>query len=221
MEDQAQSNQTNIPTVPQVNSPEKKVSKKQGCFGCLGIIIILIVVGSFLGSNGNKSTNTAAPSTSSQKQEQPKEPEYKYTCDVQGIGKVKGAIVSDVGVAIAEIKSADSIDSQFTSTKAQGVFKILYVVASNHQKDAVTMDSASMKLIDDKGREYSHSTHGDTALQMKGRETFFLEQINPGNTAGGHIAFDVPKDANIVKMQFRGGMSGKKGELPFKIMPAE
>ncbi|MCC5467664.1 DUF4352 domain-containing protein [Pelosinus baikalensis] len=197
-------------------NPKSKMSKsKQGCFGCLGLIVILIVIGAIFGNSGSDSSKQAS------KQQQVKEPEYNYTCDVQGVGKVKGLFVSDVGVAIFETKDVDSIDSSFSTTKAQGIFKIVSVVVSNNQKDAITMDGNSFKLIDDKGREFSYSVHGSTALQMKGRNTLFLEQINPGNTVSGVIPFDVPKDANIVKMVFTGGFSGKKGELPYKIMKAE
>jgi hypothetical protein len=67
------------------------------------------------------------------------------------------------------------------------------MVVTNHQSDAITMDTNAFKLI----------------------------EINPGNTAGGYVVFDVPKNANIVKMQFRGGMTEDDGEVPFKIIMAE
>ena len=121
-------------------------------------------------------------------------------------------------MAIAKISESKSIDTSFDSTKAQGIFKIVYIVASNHQKDEVTMDAAGFKLVDDKGREFSYSIPASTALSMQGKEALFLNGINPGNTAGGTIAFDVPKGTNIVKMTFTGGMTGKKGEVPFKVM---
>ena len=205
---------------------DKSGKGKKGCLGCLGIIVVLFIIGAIFGNSNDSTKNSTQPSKpttqQSQKQDPPKpktdEELYPFKCQVEGIGTVRGGIASNVGVAIAKIQEVNNIDTSFNSTKAQGVFKVIYVVASNNQKDAITMDANSFKLIDDQGREFSHSVPGDTALQMKGRETLFLEKINPGNTAGGYIAFDVPKSANIVKMQFRGGFSGKSSEVPFKVI---
>lgn len=217
------SEQTTIQTPVLPTEDKKKAGPaKKGCLGCLGLIVILIVIGAiFGGGTSNNSKSSSPSSTSSTTQSKPQEPEYKYTCEVKGIGKVKGAIVSEVGAAIAEIQSVNAVETSFSRVQASGVFKVLYVVTSNFQKDAVTMDANLIKLIDDKGREFSHSIEAGTALEMKGRKTFFLNTVNPGNTYGGVIAFDVPKDANIVKMKFRGGMSGRDGEVPFRVMMAD
>ena len=125
---------------------------------------------------------------------------------------------SDVGVAIARIQTMNTIDGSFINKKAQGVFKVILVVVKNGQKDAITLDANSFKLIDEQNREFSHSVEGDTALQMSNRETLFLKSINPGIIATGYISYDVPPDAKIKSLQFKGGMSGKKGELPFQVI---
>jgi hypothetical protein len=223
----------NVP--PRIEPPplpaqeKRKMSEgKKGCFGCLGVIVVLIIIGAIFGIFNDSSKNSSPSSKQATQQTQKQEPKqkteqelYTYKCQVEGVGTVRGAIASNVGVAIAKIQERGSIDNSFSSTKAQGVFKVVYIVATNYQKDAVTMDANSVKLIDDKGREFSHSIPAETALQMNGKETLFLEGINPGNTTGGYIAFDVPKSANIVKMQFTGGFTGKKGEVPFKVMMVE
>lgn len=208
-----------LPPVPVAAPANKKTTQKKGCLGCLGLVILLFIIVAAIGGNASDSTSKTTSSKSAASQQPKSEADlYSYTCTVDGIGKVRGGVSSDVGVAIAEIQEVASIDGAFSTTQAQGLFKVIYIVASNHQKDAVTLDANSFKLIDDKGREFSHSVHADTALQMKGRKTLFLEQINPGITMGGYVAFDVPKDAHIIKMEFRGGMSGKKGDVPFKVM---
>jgi len=209
---------------PILESHEKeKPKKKTGCFvrllQIIGGIIILSFIGSCISGTGsnNETKNSTKTGVTQQKQEK-KADSLNYACNVDGIGKVKGMTKSNVGVAIAKIQEMPTIDGSFSSTRAQGVFKVLYVVASNHQKDAVTIDANSFKLIDDKGREFSHSVEGDTALQMSNRETLFLKKINPGITIGGYVAYDVPKDAKISTLTFRGGFSGDKGELPFKVI---
>lgn len=214
----------NTPPKTDTSPPkDNKTSKsKKGCLGCLGLIVVLLVIGAIFGNSNDNSKNSTQTSKQTQSQESQKqktdEELYPYKCDVESVGKIRGTFASNVGVAIAKIQEVSSIDTSFNTTRAQGVFRVVYVVATNNQKDAVTMDANSFKLIDDQGREFSHSVPGDTALQMKGRETLFLEKINPGNTAGGYISFDVPKNANITKMQFKGGFSGKTGEVPFKII---
>lgn len=198
-------------------APKKGGSKlKKFAFGIIGLFVLLIAIGAIFGDSS--SSTASKPSSTAAKN---KEPEYNYVCNVEGIGKIKGSIASKVGVAIADVKSVDSIDAPFSSTHAQGVFKVVTIVASNNQKDAITLDANSFKLIDDQGREFSHSIEGDTALQMKGNESLFLKKLNPDLTLSGKISFDVPPSANIVKLTFRGGMSGDKGEVPFKIMKAE
>lgn len=205
-------------TTPAAAPPQKKKSKlKMGCMGAIAIFVLLGLVGSCMGDTNTKNSSSSKNDTKTTVQ-QKKEPEYNYVCNVEGIGKVKGMYASNVGVAIARIQEMPTIDTRFSSARAQGIFKVLYLVASNNQKDAVTLDANSYKLIDDQGREYSHSIEGDTQLQMSDRPTLFLKKINPGITTGGYVAYDVPKNAKIVKLQFRGGFSGNKAELPFQVM---
>lgn len=208
------------PSTPPPNPPEKKKSKfKTGCLGIIAALIVLALVGSCMGDSDSKNDTAGKKTTTATTQK--KAPEYNYICDVNGIGKVKGAYSSNVGVAIARIQEMPTIDTRFSSARAQGVFKVLYIVATNNQKDEVTLDANSYKLIDDQGREYSHSIEGGTQLQMSDRPTLFLKNINPGITTGGYVAYDVPKGAKIVKLQFRGGFSGSKSELPFQVMLAQ
>ena len=212
----AASTQQPTPAPTPASQEGKKPSKfKSGCLGIIGLFIIIALIGSCMG--GKSSTNKSTATNGSTKTEQAA-PTYDYSCDVEGVGKVKGMTSSKVGVAIAKLQEMGSIDAPYSSKKAQGIFKVLYVVVSNNQKDAITVDANSYKLIDEQGREFSHSTEGDVALQMSHRETLFLKKINPGNTLGGYIAYDVPKDAKIRSLQFKGGMTGDKKELPFKVM---
>ena len=203
----------NIITNEVAPPPKKRSFIKKLIFGVIGIFVILALIGSCMGEPKSKGTSGGQGAKQAEKA-----PEYNYTCDVEGIGKVKGVMSSDVGVAIAKIQEMPTIDAGYTNARAQGVFKVIYIVASNQQKDAVTLDANSYKLIDSAGREYTHSVEGDTQLEMSNRETLFLKKINPGITTGGYISYDVPKNADIVKLQFRGGFAGKKAEVPFKVM---
>ena len=77
--------------------------------GCLGVVVILafvMAVGFFTflmmpnsakNDGGTSSSSQQASSSSSAKQKQQME---DYTCEIQGLGKVKGGYTSNVGVAI-------------------------------------------------------------------------------------------------------------------------
>lgn len=198
---------------------------KMGCLGFIAIVVLLGIIGSCMGPSGsNKKGGNSSVSTST-KATQPEEKAPEYTCDVQGVGKVKGAIASNVGVAIYGIEETGVIGGRFHKEQAQGKFVIVSVVVSNGQKDAITVDANSFKLVTKDGIEYSHSTEGQTALAMEnnGKMDSFLKKINPGMTTSARIPFDIPQDKNLSDLQLeaRGGFSGSKMLLPLMVQKVE
>ena len=198
---------------------------KIGCLGLIAIVVLLGIVGACMGPSGSdkKGGNQSVSTSSKKTQTEEKTPEY--TCDVEGVGKVKGAIASNVGVAIYGIEETGVIGGQFHQEQAQGKFVIVSVVVSNGQKDAVTVDANSFKLVTKDGVEYSHSTEGQTALAManNGKMDAFLKKINPGMTISARIPFDIPQDKNLADLQLeaRGGFAGSKMLLPLVVQKAE
>lgn len=198
----------------------KKV--KMGCLGILAIFVLLAAVGSLMGKSGSD-TPAGSSTTSNSKVAEKKAPEY--TCEVEGVGKIKGAIASDVGIAVYGIDETGVLGNQYHQEQAQGKFVIVSVVINNGQKDAITVDANSFKLVTKDGIEYSHSTEAQTALALEnnGKMDSFLKQINPGMTVSAKIPFDIPKDKNISDLQLeaRGGFSGQKMLLPLIVQKAE
>ena len=193
---------------------------KTGCLGFIVIVVLLAIIGSCMGpSGGDKKSSDTGKSTKTEE----KAPDY--TCDVEGVGKVKGAIASDVGIAVYGIEEKNVIGDQFYQEQAQGKFVIVSVVVSNGQKDAVTVDANSFKLVTKDGVEYSHSTEAQTAIAMEngGKMDAFLKKINPGMTISARIPFDVPKDKKLSELQLeaRGGFSGSKVLLPLAVQKVE
>jgi hypothetical protein len=127
----------------------------------------------------------------------------------------KEGVSSDVKIAVEGFESKDQLGTnQFAIAKAQGVFKVVTVTMTNNQKDAITVDSNSFKLVDDQGREYSASSDAQMALATSDEKNdLLLKQVNPGLTVKGQVAFDVPADAKGFKLDARGGMLGKKISL--------
>lgn len=181
----------------------------------ISAVIIIGIIGSAAGGNEEdsqqastepKATETAAQSaetkTGEPKQEAPKE-------------LSKEGVSSDVTIKIGAVETKDTVGDEFSNEKAQGIFKIVEVSITNNQKDAITIDANSFKLVDDKGREFTYSTEGQTVLAMAngGNMDFFLKKLNPGLTQTGQIVFDVPQDATGLTMKARGGMMGKEIKL--------
>lgn len=127
-------------------------------------------------------------------------------------------VSSNVKIVVDSVKTQSTVgDNQFDTAKAQGIYKVVKVTLTNNQNDAITVDTDSFTLVDSKGRKFSPSTDAQTALEASSdsKQSFFLQQINPGITVTGYIAFDVPKDATGLVMKAHGGMMGD--EITLKL----
>ena len=173
-------------------------------------ILVLLVLGGIGSALGDKDKAPAtAPVTSSASAPAPAPaPEKPKPVELS-----KEGVSSDVKIAVTGFASKDSIgDNQFSIAKAQGIFRVVFVSLTNNQKDAITIDSNSFKLIDDQDREFSYSSEAQMAMMSSinnKQENFFLKKINPGMTITGQIAYDVPKDAKGFKLKASGGITGK------------
>ncbi|MBZ4221506.1 DUF4352 domain-containing protein [Bacillus wiedmannii] len=125
---------------------------------------------------------------------------------------------SKVKIAVGSVESTDSVGGQYLNEKAQGVFKVVEISITNNQKDAITVDANSFKLVDNQDREFKYSAQAQTAFDVGnvGKSDFFLKQLNPGLTQTGKIIFDVPADAQGLVLKARGGMMGK--EIKLKVV---
>ncbi|EPZ0458558.1 TPA: DUF4352 domain-containing protein [Bacillus paranthracis] len=170
---------------------------KFGCLGFIGLIVLGIIVASLGGGDDKKEQSSTGT-----KQE--------TTAPVAKEGES-----SKVKIAVGSVESVDSVGGEYLKEKAQGVFKVVEVTVTNNQKDAITVDANSFKLVDNKDREFTYSTQAQTAFDVGngGQSDFFLKQLNPGLSQTGKIIFDVPADAQGLVLKARGGMTGKEIKL--------
>lgn len=142
------------------------------------------------------------------KEEEPKKEEPKKELSKEGES-------SKVKITVGSVESVDSVGGDYLNEKAQGVFKVVEISITNNQKDAITVDANSFKLMDNQDREFKYSTQAQTAYDIgnSGKSDFFLKQLNPGLTQTGKIIFDVPADAQGLVLKARGGMMGKEIKL--------
>ncbi len=140
-----------------------------------------------------------------------------YICNLPGVGRVKGGRSSDVGIAIYKITETGIIGTSSPPRRAEGRYIILNVSVYNGQKDAIVVDNAFFKLVDDQGREFSYTAEDARALTRKGDYKGFLSKVNPGSDLNLEIPFDVPTDASGLKLKAKGGFTGKDIILPLKV----
>lgn len=64
-----------------------------------------------------------------------------------------------------------------------------------------------IKLRDSQGRTFERSIDGQTAKGLtQGQVDLFLQQVQPSLSVNGEIVFDIPKDAEGLVLEVRGGL---------------
>lgn len=136
--------------------------------------------------------------------------------------KVTAVTVSDVEFGLCSIETEKDIYiNDYYHRKPLGKFLIVTVGIRNNQKDAVVIDSNLFKLIDYQNREFSVSTEGQTAVNMRDDNIKgFLTQLNPGMGTDFKFVFDVPTDSMAFDyvLSAKGGFSGKKIAIPLEVI---
>ena len=97
---------------------------------------------------------------------------------------------------------------------ALGRYTILHVTVTNISGQSQTLDDIAQYLYDASGRKYDASTTADLSINSgsNGQNSVFLNDINPGNTVRGEIAFDMPAGVKAVRAElhdsvFSGGVT--------------
>ena len=96
---------------------------------------------------------------------------------------------------------------------AQGKYTILHVKVTNISSQPQTLFDSNQYVYDVSGRKYDASTSADVDLNSaSGSDSVFVNDINPGNTVRGELAFDMPARLKAVKVElhdsaFSGGVT--------------
>src|SRR3954447_1470640 len=105
--------------------------------------------------------------------------------------------------------SKNTIGEAPLSKTAQGTFCIVSLTVKNIGNKAQLLDAGSQKALDAAGNEYSADS---SAAMYLGDTNTFLNQLNPGSTVNGQIAYDVPVGTQLTKLElhdspFSGGVT--------------
>jgi hypothetical protein len=105
---------------------------------------------------------------------------------------------------VTKVTHAKSVsDTQFgLGETAQGRFTIVSLRVTNIGSESQTLDDSAQAVFDTSGHKFTADSAADIDLGgANGQNSTWLEDINPGNTVHGRIAFDMPAGAKAVKIE--------------------
>jgi hypothetical protein len=170
--------------------------------GLAGFIVLIVVISLATGSKGTPAASSGAPANAAA----PAAAQAAKIGTPVRDGKFQFTITS-----VSHAKSVGDTADGLGDT-AQGKYTILHVTVTNIGSQAQTLDDSSQYVYDASGRKYDASTSADIDLNGTGSGSVFLNEINPGNTVHGLLAFDMPAGHKAVKAElhdsaFSGGVT--------------
>ncbi|WP_229067413.1 DUF4352 domain-containing protein [Actinoplanes sp. DH11] len=108
----------------------------------------------------------------------------------------------------------DSVGPDGLEQRAAGHFCLLEVSVKNGGTEPELFDSGSQRVYDANGVAYAAADQA--AVFLNDRNPTLLNEIPPGDTVTGVLAFDVPVDAELVEVSVHGALStpGVRVTLP-------
>jgi Domain of unknown function (DUF4352) len=190
------------PGGPYQQPPRKR--RRRGLWitlGTAGGLIVLIIVAGALGGGNKSSPGTGAGATTNPSPANSQASQAAATTAVPGIGdKVRDGKFQFVVLRVSHRKSVG--DTQFgLGETAQGVFTVISLKVTNIGSEPQTLDDSAQYVYDASGRKFSADSAADIDLSgANGQGSTWLNDINPGNTVTGKIAFDMPVGDKAVKI---------------------
>jgi uncharacterized protein DUF4352 len=176
---------------------------RRGCLyvflGLIGVIVLIVIIGVAVGGGNSTKTGTTAS---------------------QGPSGTPGTQTAGIGspvrdgkfqFTVTKVTHAKRVGNSLLGQTAQGKYTVLHVTVKNIGTEAQTLDDSSQYVYDASGRKFSADSQADLYINGTG-DSVFLQQINPGNSVQGKIAFDLPAGGTAVKAElhdsaFSGGVT--------------
>lgn len=104
-----------------------------------------------------------------------------------------------------------SVGSEYLEQKAQGSYTLIYVTVKNIGDESQTFSDSDQTVSDASGKSYDADSTAD--LSIEGNDVFF-QNINPGNSVSGVLAFDMPVGVKATSItlhdsMFSGGVTAQ------------
>lgn len=174
-------------------APKKKKKHRFRNFVVFPIILLVIIIAAVnAGSSGDSST------TSTKSASKPK------AADAAPAAMGSSVTAGDFVFVVNSTKcGVASVGPDVLAEKAQGQFCLVKVAVTNNGKKPGTFNDSSQALFDSAGAKYTPSSSADIAIE--GNQVF-LQDINPGNTVNGTLAFDVPDSFSADHIELVSGL---------------
>lgn len=178
--------------------PKKRHPVRIGCLSLIGVVVLIIIIVAIVaGTSGSKpATTTTPPAAAASSAAASTAPAAKAASLGTPVrdGKFQFTVIS-----VSQAKSVGDTADDLGDT-AQGEYTILHLTVKNISTEPQTLDDSAQAVFDSTGRKYDASTDADIDLDSaNGTDSVFLNDINPGNTVDGQIAFDMPAGVKAVK----------------------
>ena len=154
-----------------------------GAGGCLFVLLV-----AFLGFAGCMAAIVGGGGGGGAEQS-PKEEYAAAKDDAAAVGET----VTAGNVAWTVQTAQETTELKAFGSRKRGNFVIVDVLFKNNSNEPVTLDSSSLVILDDRGRE--SETDPDASMYVPTNQDLFLNQVNPGVTKRGRAIFDVAPDA--------------------------
>lgn len=172
------------------------------------IAVLLVVVGALASDEESEDASGSSPGETSAAsvQQSDSEPSSDARSNVEGnpaenasgdntpsVGPGGSVEVDTLRWRLRDATKARAIGDQRygLGEEANGVFVVAELSVTNNKSESVTLTSDTVSLVAG-DNTYEADTNAESALIADGEKTFFLEDIGPGITATGSVAFDVP-----------------------------
>jgi Domain of unknown function (DUF4352) len=203
----------NLPPAPQPSpsyAPPPTATQRSGMgggmklalVGCIGLILLgLLTVGGCFALVATVEPPTNSESGSSNSNGKQKSGSSKGEQSAVPIGE--SITVGDVTWRVTNATQTNRLSQRdvpkdFAKSK-QGSFVVVDFDFTNNGSDPVTLDNASLALIDSEGRESNPDP--DQFFYIPNDKQIFLDNINPGVTRQGQTVFEVAPGASGFRLQ--------------------
>lgn len=199
------------PTAPELptqseSAPKKKSILARWWFWVIVVVALFVVIGAIngAGGSGEPAGGGAPQQDASQEPAEEDATEEEAEESLPGVGDT--VVVDGFEITVTSVEGGvASVGNEYLSEDAQGEFTLVSVEVTNTGNSAETVLSSSFTVLDADAREFDASS---TASIYLGDEGFAFEQINPGNTASGILAFDLPAGTDAQTLEFAPGFFG-------------
>lgn len=164
------------------------------------LFVLFVGCAALIGSGGGEGGGSAEDSEPKKKEEKKKASSKQEAAPV-AIGEP--AVAGDVQWTVTSAERVGELVREGPTPKLtkteQGSFVTVDFDFTNNGSDPVTLNNASVTLLDGGGRESNPKSDASTYIPEDRR--IFLEGVNPGITRPGRVIFEVPPDASGFQLQ--------------------